>query len=580
MAISRFLHALLLPLVLVALPTAISAKNVALVIGNALYTESVSRLENPTNDALDIADAFKEQGYEVVTALDLGQRAMQAKLNEFRNIADTAEIAVVYYAGHGIEIGGRNFLVPVDARLSDVRDARLELIDINIVLDQISGASKLRMLVLDACRDNPFIAKMQQFGANRNVGRGLGRILDAGSNTLIAFAAAAGEVTPDGAPGGNSPFTAAFLEAMRGPAVDVRRLLGQVHDEMQRRVFGSRPAIYGSLGGARIVINPLNEVRFEPEPQAPAPDTGAGLMTAFLAADALGTLQAWDDFLALHSAQKDNAVYQLALKKREELLRAQAAAAEAAAAERARVQAELEALRAEVAETARIREEKAAAEAKLEELRAQAAAAARAVREKEAAEAALAALQATQEDPGSGDAADAQPAPSTQVGEVATVVAPTEPVVPAAPDPVPTAAERALVRDSAIRALQQVLKERNCYRGRIDGLVGPGTRGGVDTLGRQIGIADRVTSASPTEGFEALLTAFKAAPDARCPTAVAKPSTPKPRRTARAQQSAPAPVAAAPAAPAAPAPETSAKRDYKDETGAHCEWFMRGNVCE
>ena len=122
------------------------AKNVALVIGNADYQESISSLENPENDARDVVKAFESHGYETVLALNLGQRELQAALINFREKADAAEIAVVYYAGHGIEIAGQNYLVPVDARLSDARSASLELIDVNTIL---STKVFLLLLTLD-----------------------------------------------------------------------------------------------------------------------------------------------------------------------------------------------------------------------------------------------------------------------------------------------------------------------------------------------------------------------------------------------------------------------------------------------
>ncbi|MFK7754285.1 MAG: caspase domain-containing protein, partial [Sedimentitalea sp.] len=238
------------------LPVAAWANKVALVIGNSGYS-SVPELDNPRNDANSVTTALRAQGFQVTLANDLARVAMRETLREFRNQADRADVALVYYAGHGIEIKGSNYLVPVDARLEDERDAELEMIELDLVLRQISGAKTLKMVVLDACRNNPFIVKMRrENGGGRNVNSGLGRIEYADADTLIAYAAAAGEITPDGLAGRNSPFTTAFLRALDGPPTDVRRLLGRVRDHMRQSVPGAAPFVYTSLGGGEFVINP------------------------------------------------------------------------------------------------------------------------------------------------------------------------------------------------------------------------------------------------------------------------------------------------------------------------------------
>lgn len=634
------------------------AKNVALVIGNSLYTESISKLENPANDARDIANTFAEQGYDVVVAFDLGQRELQSKLIDFRTKADAAEIAIVYYAGHGIEIEGQNYLVPVDARLSDQRSAALELININTVLDQISGASSLRMLVLDACRNNPFVSKMKQQGNGRSVGRGLGRVTETQSETLIAFAAAAGAVTPDGEPGGNSPFTAAFLKAMQGPAVDVRILLGKVRDEMREIQLGSQPATYGSLGGSRIVINPLHEAKFSEEGTAdtPPPDQKGDLMADFLKADALNTLAGWDTFINTYDFLPGNEIYQLALRKRETLLRERAAQAEEAAQEREKAQAELEALRQEAARAKEIERERAETEAQLAKLREQAALAAAASKEKAEAEARLAALrkkaaeaeeierqraaveaalkeqaarieEAAREKAKAEEelavlreqaaqaalilkekeAAEARLAALTEAEENSRMASVSDPLVQTDPQPGSELAALPLVdeeqtliapepedeftaaeaRDKAIRDLQILLKDRNCYRGAIDGLFGRGTTGGATRLAATVGIKDRVNSKSSTEEYEAVLAKFGESPGTNCPAIVVKKSKPivKKKTTVRVKKAAPKPAATAPkVAVAEPKPAAKSKSssfsDFQDSQGSHCDWSNRGNVCE
>ena len=314
---------LLLLTVFLFVPAWAWASKVALVIGNSAY-QSVVPLDNPGNDARDVSAALRRQGFQVIAVLDQSRAEMRNSLRDFRDRADAADVALVYYAGHGIEIAGRNYLVPVDARLEDERDAELEMIDLNLVLDQISGANTLKMVVLDACRNNPFVAKMKRQGATRSVNSGLGRIEYAEADTLIAYAAAAGEITPDGLSGMNSPFTMAFLAALDEPPMDVRRLLGQVRDKMRKVVPEAAPFVYTSLGGGEIVINPNSERETPPSslvpvPYVPAEGAGPSISEDFVRIDRDGSFDDWNDFLIRHSARSDHPLYAFALEKREAL---------------------------------------------------------------------------------------------------------------------------------------------------------------------------------------------------------------------------------------------------------------------
>lgn len=238
------------------LPVLATANNrVALVIGNANY-ESVGRLDNPRNDAIAVSEALRKHGFSVFTQHDLDLGGMYRTLDEFRSKAETADVAMVYYAGHGIEVRGVNYLIPVNATLPNEDAAPAQTVTVQTLLSQISGAKSLKIVVLDACRNNPFNARMIRLGKGRNVGRGLAKIETTSSDTLIAYAAAAGETTPDGTPGGNSPFSSAFIAALETPPRDVRRLFGTVRDLMRETVPGAEPFVYNSLGGAEYVINP------------------------------------------------------------------------------------------------------------------------------------------------------------------------------------------------------------------------------------------------------------------------------------------------------------------------------------
>lgn len=301
------------------LPSFALANQVALVIGHTEYKE-VAILPNAKNDAREISAALQKQGFEVYSAIDLTRNQLFSALRKFRDRADRSEVALVYYAGHGIEIAGKNYLVPIDARLREERDADVELVPVETVLSQISGAGSLKMVVLDACRDNPFAVKMRRLSRGRNVGSGLGKIDVADADTLIAYAAAAGEVTPDGEEGGNSPFTAAFLKALDGPPRDVRRLLGAVRDEMRRTVPGAAPFVYTSLGGNEFVINPKGRRKAAASSSATSVSTPLhGIFSDFADAERSANTEKWRSFLDKYKTENDNPLLALAHEKLKEL---------------------------------------------------------------------------------------------------------------------------------------------------------------------------------------------------------------------------------------------------------------------
>src|SRR5216683_322846 len=149
-------------------------RRVALVIGNSAY-QTVSGLPNTTNDARAIAEVLKADGFTSVRIiLDMTRASMIASLNDFQREADTADWAVVYYAGHGLEVSGANYLVPIDAKLGDDRDIQDEAVSVDRILSAVENAKKLRLVMLDACRDNPFLKRMHRSIATRSISRGLG----------------------------------------------------------------------------------------------------------------------------------------------------------------------------------------------------------------------------------------------------------------------------------------------------------------------------------------------------------------------------------------------------------------------
>ena len=223
-------------------------RRVVLVIGNAAY-QAVSGLANTTNDARAIADVLKADGFTSVRiALDMTRASMIASLNDFQREADTSDWAVVYYAGHGLEVSGTNYLVPIDARLGDDRDIQDEAVSVDRILRAVENAKKLRLVMLDACRDNPFLKKMHRSIATRSISRGLAAIEPLGA-TLIVFAAKDGETAEDGA-GNHSPFAASLIKRLQQPTIEINKLFRLVTSDVLKATGNQqRPFVYGSLPG-------------------------------------------------------------------------------------------------------------------------------------------------------------------------------------------------------------------------------------------------------------------------------------------------------------------------------------------
>ena len=229
-------------------------KRVALIIGNGNY-QKTSVLPNATHDAGAVGALFRVMGFDLVDAkFDLGISDLRRALRDFSDQVQEADIAVVYYAGHGMEVNGTNYLVPVDAALARDADVEDETVSLDRVLRTIDAAKRLRLVILDACRDNPLVRSMRRSVATRAIGRGLARIDDLPSDTLIAYAAKAGSYAEDGT-GGNSPYTSALVKYLTLPNLDLRLALGRVRDEvLQTTNNRQEPFVYGSLGGAEISL--------------------------------------------------------------------------------------------------------------------------------------------------------------------------------------------------------------------------------------------------------------------------------------------------------------------------------------
>ena len=228
-------------------------KRIALVIGNSDY-RSVAFLPNPRRDAKAVADTLREIGFdEVKLEMDLGRDAMVRALRVFREEADKADWAMIYFAGHGIEINRVNYLVPTDARLLDDRDVTTETVSYEELLATVGGAKALRLIVLDACRNNPFKDRMRRMAVVRTAtDRGLAPPPETDAGTLVVYSARDGDVAADDVGDANSPFALAFMAEMKVPGREVRRMFDYVRDDvLEATNKRQQPFTYGSLPGRK-----------------------------------------------------------------------------------------------------------------------------------------------------------------------------------------------------------------------------------------------------------------------------------------------------------------------------------------
>ena len=269
---------------------AFAERRVALVIGNSAY-QHVPALGNPTKDARAIAAMFQKAGFDVVdTQYDAGGPQLKRAIRQFEDAAADADIAVVYYAGLGIGINGANYLIPVDAKLENDRDADGEAVSLQRLADAVGKAKRLRLVIVDACRDNPFARTIkQQAGAPGQISP----VLDAADpkpNTLIAYAATP-ESEAEDCNADSSPFTAA-LRYLFVRGLDIRLAFGRVREEVLRKTGNQEPYVYGSLrrgGNTAIVPSP-----FQPEVDLQGEKSDYSLV------EKVDTARAWQVFLVQH----------------------------------------------------------------------------------------------------------------------------------------------------------------------------------------------------------------------------------------------------------------------------------------
>jgi uncharacterized membrane protein YgcG len=260
---------------LVSADAALADKRVAFVVGNGAY-KNVAPLPNPAVDAKSIAKVLRNVGFDVVEGTNLTRDKMTEKLLDFGKRAEGADVAVFFYAGHGIAVNGTNYLLPVDADLKSEMDVKLgAAINVDLTLEQTMADAKVKLVFLDACRDNPFAAKIRSAKATRSVSvqSGLAE-MKSGEGTLIAFATGPGQTALDGEAGTNSPFTRALMANIAAPGVEIQQAMTKVRAQVNEETNKNQlPWGHTNLIGT-VYLNP------SAAPAATAPGSAAPVAVA------------------------------------------------------------------------------------------------------------------------------------------------------------------------------------------------------------------------------------------------------------------------------------------------------------
>jgi len=293
---------------------AVAERRVALVIGNSDYAIA-PKLRNPRNDAAAMIDKLQQLGFEVFDGLDADKLALGQKLKEFGRATQNADVALFFYAGHGIQVDGQNFLVPTDAHVQFEEEIPLELLSLNTVLRQMERGSRINIVFLDACRDNPFAEELSRSVSTRgavSLGKGLGEVRTV-PGTYIAFATDPNRVAADGS-GDNSPFTEALLKHIDTPGSSIQDMMIRVRREVSTATNGVQTPWDSSS-----LMEPFAFVPAAATAQvASAPDGAvSSVRDDFHLAMAMNSCGAIDAFLATHP--NAGMLTSLARAKRDEL---------------------------------------------------------------------------------------------------------------------------------------------------------------------------------------------------------------------------------------------------------------------
>src|SRR5271167_3617349 len=257
-------------------------RRVAFVVGNGAY-KNVAQLPNPPVDAKAMARVLRNAGFEVVEGINLTRDKMTERLLEFGKKTQGADVAVFFYAGHGIAVDGTNYLLPVDADIKSEMDVKLgSAINVDLSLDQTMNDAKVKLVFLDACRDNPFAAKLRSAKSTRSlsVQSGLAE-MKSGEGTLIAFATGPGQTALDGEAGTNSPFTRALMANIASPGIEIQQAMtkvrAQVNEETNKNQLPwGHTNLIGSVYLNPAAATPANSAAAAPAAPAPVASAAGG----------------------------------------------------------------------------------------------------------------------------------------------------------------------------------------------------------------------------------------------------------------------------------------------------------------
>ena len=469
---------------------ALAEKRVALVIGNGAYRNTPT-LANPVNDADDMAEALRRVGYTVQVEHDLTKRDAEGALARFARLAENADAALFFYAGHGVQYRGTNYLMPVDARLDDEFSINYELIRVDDVLFSLERVRGVRLLVLDACRNNPLLEALMRPGTTRDVAatRGLAR-MEAARGMLVAYSTQANQVAVDGA-GRNSPFTSALLQHIEEPGVEAAIMFRRVAADVDRATGGRQlPELWVSLRGEFFINTAESDLqawsKVNPDDRAMLDDFIRRFPRSPIAVDArtrvaaLERAAAEQERLAREQAAREQTERERIARERREQAERERLAQERLAQERLaqeRIEQRLAQERADKDRADREKVERENAEREsAEREKAAKEKTAREQAEREQAEQKRLRLEAMRKQPATGDAAAAQ---------IAMLPPATEPVLSGA---------------ALVRAIKQELTRVGCYTGAIDDQWESGAaRAAVTNFVRQIKLA--VAPSQPDLGF-------------------------------------------------------------------------------
>ena len=241
-------------------------KRVALIIGNGAYTNAPA-LANPVTDARAMAKKMRAMGFEIVEGYDLDKSGLERTVRDFANTSKDADLSLFFYAGHGIAVENKNYLIPIDARFEDSSALDFEAVPVNLVTRQMQYSDGVSLVFLDACRDNPLARTLSRSmgSSTRSSGIGSGlaamKITNPGKGLAIAFATSPGAVAYDGK-GDHSPFTNALLKHIDEPNTDITEIMSRVTGEVVRSTnHKQRPWLNTSLTGS-VILNQVEATDF------------------------------------------------------------------------------------------------------------------------------------------------------------------------------------------------------------------------------------------------------------------------------------------------------------------------------